>query len=302
MRVFITGGTGLVGRRLIPTLRQQGHEVVLLTRSPRVSTTASGTMSIHGDPTQAGTWQEEIARCDAVINLAGENLFAHRWNAEQKRHIRDSRVLATRHVVDAIGRSAGRCGILVNASAVGYYGHRGDQWLDEDSPPGQGFLSEVCVAWEAEAQRAAETGTRVVRARFGVVLDPAGGALATLLPVFRWFLGGPTGDGRQWMSWIHYQDLVDMLILSLTRPNLEGALNAVSPEPVTSRHFAQELGRIMNRPSLIRVPSALLKLTVGGGADVVLASQRVRPHVASKHGYPFAFQTLDAALDNMLST
>jgi uncharacterized protein len=302
MRIFITGGTGLIGRRLVPRLVERGDEMVVLSRSesPRRFGNAEVTF-VLGDPTRPGDWQATLATCDAVVNLAGENVADRRWTTESKTRIRDSRTLSTRRVVQAIGQADGQCRTLVSASAIGYYGSRGDAVLDESSGPGNDFLAEVNKAWEAEANRAAEHGVRVVCIRIGVVLDAAGGALAKLLPVFRRFAGGPVGSGRQWFSWIHHADLVGIITRALDDDTITGAVNATAPNPVTNREFSTALGRALRRPAIMRVPGVALRIGMGEAAGMVLASQRVVPRVALEHNHEFQFERIDAALADVLA-
>lgn len=302
MRIFITGGTGLIGRRLARRLANRGDEVIVLSRSRSPGRLDDpGVAFVHGDPTQPGDWQGVLGTCDAVVNLAGENVADHRWSAAFKGRIRDSRVLSTRHVVQAIGESDGRCRTLVNASAIGYYGSRGDGILDESSGAGDDFLAEVNKAWEAEAGEAAQFGTRVVRVRIGVVLDAEGGALARLRPVFRRFAGGPIGSGAQWFSWIHREDLIGILCLALDDETITGAMNGTAPNPVTNREFSAALGRALGRPAFVRTPGWALRLVMGEAAGMVRASQRVVPRVALDHRFRFQFDHIDAALTDLLA-
>ncbi len=303
MRVFITGGTGLIGRRLVSRLADRGDHVVVLSRSAAPPPSVDDRVAtIQGDPAQPGDWQEGLSTCDAVVNLAGENLMAKRWSAEHKRRVRDSRILATRHVVDAMGRSNGNCKTLVSASAIGYYGSRGDERLGEMAGPSRDFLAQVCADWEAEAAAAADHGARVVCIRTGVVLDPAGGALARMLPVFRRFGGGPVGSGRQWFSWIHRDDLLGLFCLGLDDTTLHGPVNGVSPNPVTNREFARALGRALGRPAMLRAPKWVLRAALGEAADTVLASQRAIPQVAIDREFPFQYDRVDAALAHLLGS
>ncbi|MBN1345737.1 MAG: TIGR01777 family oxidoreductase [Phycisphaerae bacterium] len=303
MRVFVTGGTGLIGRRLVPALAGQGHQLVVLSRSPSGFFLGGPKVDlVRGDPTKPGDWQDAVPECDAVVNLAGENVMSKRWNDEHKRQIRDSRILATRNVVEAIGRSDGRCNTLINASAVGYYGNRGDEWLEESAPPGDDFLAGVCTDWEAEADAAARHGARVVRVRTGVVLDNTGGALAELVEVFRKFIGGPVGSGRQWVSWVHHEDAVGVFCLALNDAEISGPINACSPNPVTNRELAKAIGRALQRPTVLRVPASMLRMAVGEAADMALASQRLRPQAVLDRGYRFRFEQLDAALADLLAS
>jgi uncharacterized protein (TIGR01777 family) len=301
MRIFVTGGTGLIGRRLVPRLAQHGEDVVVLTRSPLEHPFAGIDVSVaEGNPTQPGEWQVSLAACDAVINLAGENLMSARWNDAQKRRIRASRVLATQHVVEAIRRSDGRCTTLVNASAIGYYGDRGDERIDESAGPGSDFLADVCATWEAEATAAAEWGARVVCLRTGVVLDPTGGALEELVRLVRRFLGGPVGSGNQWFSWIHYEDLVGIFCSALVDPDMGGPVNGTSPNPVTNRQFVRGLGRVLRRPSALRMPAWVLRCAIGEAADTVLASQRILPGKMMNRGFQFQYGQLEPALEDLL--
>jgi len=301
MRVFVTGGTGLIGRRLVSTLCSRGDHVVLLTRSTsRAAPCDPDVIVQQGDPTVPGEWQSIAAQCEVVINLAGENLLARRWNTEHKARVRESRLQATRNVVEAIRRSEGRCRTLVSASAIGYYGSRGDEVIDETTGPGSDFLAEVCKAWENEAAGAARWGARVVCVRIGVVLDPDGGALAHMIPAFRRFVGGPIGSGRQWMSWIHVDDLVDVFCRAIDDRGLSGPVNATAPTPVTNCRFASCLGRAMCRPSVFRMPAFMLRLLLGEASSVILSSQRVLPKVLLTRDHRFRFDNLNAALDDLL--
>jgi len=303
MRVFVTGGTGLVGTRLVRACCARGDEAVVLTREPSAAAAArlaslGRVRLVPGDPAQTGAWQDEVRGCDAVIHLAGENIFSKRWGAEEKALIRSSRVLGTRNVVAAIGRAPAdlRPKTLVNASAVGYYGFRGDEELAEDGEPGSDFLASVCAEWEEEARAASAHGTRVVVVRIGIVLDPSGGALRNMLPAFQMFLGGPVGSGKQWLSWIHAEDLVGLILFAVDRPEISGPLNAVAPEPVRMGAFAKALGAALGRPSWLRVPAFALRLALGEVAEVLLHGQRVVPRKALEAGYKFRYENVEAAL------
>jgi uncharacterized protein (TIGR01777 family) len=233
-----------------------------------------------------------------VIHLAGENV-AQRWTAEARRRIRDSRVESTRNLVRALAKLERKPGVLVCASAVGYYGSRGDETLTEASAPGAGFLPDVCVAWEREAQAAEALGIRVVRMRTGVALDPRGGALKKLLPVFRMGAGGRLGDGRQWMPWIHLDDLAALFVFVLENP-VAGPVNAVAPQPVSNADFTRELALALHRPALLPVPALALRLLLGEMSEVLLASQRVVPQAAEAAGFRFRFPELGGALRDLL--
>lgn len=294
MKIALTGATGFIGRALTSLLKEEGHDLVILTRDP------------HG---QAGyfTWSpiEEPAPsavlegAEAVIHLAGEPV-AQRWTAEAKSRIRDSRVLGTRNLVLGLRGLARHPRTLICASAIGYYGNRGDEVLAESSAPGSGFLSDTCVEWEDESQAAQSLGMRVVRLRIGVVLGHGGGALEKMLPPFRMGVGGKLGDGRQWMSWIHLTDLARMFAWAVENTDLTGALNGTSPNPATNQVFTQKLAESLGRPAVFTVPSLAVKLMYGEMAEVVLGSLRVLPRVAQNGGFRFQFPGLDGALEHLL--
>jgi uncharacterized protein len=307
MRVFITGGTGLVGTRLIHRLRQRQDAVVVLTRRPEAARQKLDPACdiVAGDPMQAGDWMQAVAPCDAVINLAGENIFAHRWNSKFKELLRDSRVKSTDHVVQALGRNPktadGRPKVLVNASAIGFYGPHGDEELTEDNPPGDDELARLCVDWEKAARAAEPLGVRVAIVRIGVVLDRAGGALQQMLTPFKLFVGGPVGSGKQYMSWIHHDDLVGILLTALDQPQATGPINGSAPNPVTNKEFSRALGRALHRPSFLPTPRFMLRVMLGQVADVVTTGQRVLPRRALELAYAFKFPNIDAALQDVLA-
>lgn len=306
MRLFLLGGTGLIGSRLVPRLQERQDEILLLTRRPEVGQAllaGKGTVVV-GDAQTPGPWQERLAACDAVINLAGENLLARRWNEDFKKVLRDSRLRTTQQVVAALQRqpttAAGAPKVLINASAIGYYGPHGDEELTEDSPPGNDFMAQLCVDWEKAARQAESAGVRVVLLRIGVVLDKAGGALAQLLTPFRLFVGGPVGSGRQWMSWIHYEDVTGLILWALEHTEARGPFNATAPQPVTNRQFVQALGRVLRRPSFLPAPAFALRLLLGEVAQVLVTGQRVLPRRALELGYSFRYPDLDSALRHLL--
>jgi hypothetical protein len=297
VRVFVTGATGLVGRALCAELVRRGDAVVALSRSPDASRRLPpGVAVIAGDPGVAGPWQDALAQADACVNLAGEPLDA-RWNAERKRRFRASRVDATRNVA-AVLRERGPA-VLVSASAVGFYGDRGDEVLDEGSAPGDDFLAELCRAWEAEAAAAAPRA-RVALLRIGIALAADGGALPRMVRPFRLFAGGPLGDGSAYQPWIHLADVVGIALLALDDARASGPINATGPEPVRNRDLARAIGRVLSRPSLLPAPAAAIRLVVGEMAGVVLASQRVLPRRALELGYRFRFPKAEAALRDLL--
>jgi uncharacterized protein (TIGR01777 family) len=307
MRVFVMGGTGLVGTRLLRQLRQRQDDIVLLTRRPDVGREKLGGAGsvVEGDPTTAGPWTERLADCDGVINLVGEGVFSHRWNEEFKKLLYDSRVKSTDHVSQVLAKqprtAAGAAKVLVNASAIGYYGPHGDEELTEDSLPGDDLLARMCVDWEKAARAAEPAGVRVAVIRIGVVLDPEGGALKQMLRPFKMFMGGPVGSGRQWVSWIHHADLVGLLLLALDNPEAKGPINGTAPNPVTNKGFAQALGRALGRPSFFPTPRFMLRLALGEVAGLVTTGQRVLPRMAQKLGYTFQFPEIDAALRGALA-
>jgi uncharacterized protein (TIGR01777 family) len=294
LKALVTGATGLLGREL---LRQLPAPHVL-TRSPEAlrSTTAS--------PPPSWAWRAEAERAptaafeevEVVFHLAGEPVAQGRWSAAKKQRIRDSRVLGTRNLVASIANILPRPRVLVCASAIGYYGDRGDELLEETSPAGQGFLADVCRAWEAEALEAEKHGVRVVLARMGLVLAPRGGALERMRVPFRLGLGGKLGSGQQWMSWVHLDDAVGLLLHAATRKELRGPLNVVSPSPVTNQDFTRQLAHALDRPAVLPVPRLALSLALGEVSEVLLESQRVLPRVAQQSGYAFAYAELGPAL------
>lgn len=291
MKLLITGGTGFIGTVLCQDLARQGHQVTVLTRSPQ--TLPSGIQAVSWD---AGAWQAVVADVDGVVHLAGEPIAAARWTSQRKSRIRESRIQTTRQLIRAFAQSAKKPSVLISASATGYYGPRGDEPLTESEAPGTGFLAEVCQTWEAEAQQAQAFGMRVVSLRIGIVLGPGGGALAKMVPPFRAWLGGPLGSGRQWMSWIHRDDVVGLITWCLTHGECAGAVNATAPAPVTMRDFCRALGRVLHRPSWVPVPAPLLRLLLGEMSELLLTGQRVVPQAALRAGYVFRYPDLASAL------
>ena len=298
MKLLVTGGTGFIGAALCRTLGQQGHDVLALSRSPDRHRPTPGLRVLSWNSEE---WRRAIEGMDGVINLAGEPLVAARWSARQKRIIQESRLESTRTLIEALASSPKRPGVLINASAVGYYGPRGDEVLAETDAPGSGFLAELCRAWEAHAQRAEPLGMRVVRLRIGVVLGAGGGALAKMVPPFRWWVGGPLGTGRQWVSWIHRDDVTGLIAWALTHPELAGPVNATAPSPVTMRTLCKELARVLRRPCWAPVPGPVLRVALGEMAEVLLTGQRVLPQAALRLGYPFRYPELPQALRACLS-
>lgn len=305
MRVFITGGTGLVGTRLINYLLGREDQVVLLSRrADAVRDKFPRCTIVAGDPTVPGAWQEQVGECDGVVHLAGRNVFDKRWSAAFKQELYDSRVNSTLNVVEALKRKPARADgapkVLVSASAIGYYGPHGDETLTEESAPGSDFLSELCVQWEKAALGVESAGVRCVLVRVGVVLDKEGGALAKLLTPFKLGVGGPVGSGKQWMSWIHHADLVGTFVLGLDRGDARGPLNGTAPHPVTNADFGKALGRALHRPAFLPTPAFALRLALGEVANVITGGQRVVPERPKALGYSYKFPTVDSALADIL--
>lgn len=299
MQVVIAGGTGFVGRALAGKLVAQGHQVTILSRKPAASgQPAAGIEVARWDPTRPTP--ELFAGKDAVINLAGESIAGGRWTEARKQRILSSRVNTTRALVATLRECPDRPSVLVNASAVGYYGPRGDEELDEDSPAGDDFLGRVGVAWEAEALAAEALGLRVVITRLGLVLGAGGGLMAKMLTPFSLGLGGPIGSGKQWMSWVHLEDVVTAILFALENETVRGPVNVTSPHPARNRDFSRTLGRILGRPSWLPVPAPALRLSLGEMADMLLTGQHVLPVKLTRLGFKHRFPTLEEALRDVL--
>jgi uncharacterized protein (TIGR01777 family) len=296
MHVFVTGATGLIGRALCAALAERGDQVTGLTRRAVVAP-PRGVRLLEGDPAAEGPWTAALGAADAVVHLAGEPVAGGRWTAERKARLAASRLDSTRVVAAAV--AAGGPAVLVQGSAVGFYGDRGDEPLDEAAAPGRGFLADLSVRWEAAAAPAAARA-RVVLLRTGIVLAREGGALPALARPFRLFAGGPLGGGQAWQPWIHLADQVGLLLLALDDGGVRGPLNAVAPGVVRQAELARTLAEVLRRPNLFPVPGAALRLAVGEMAEVLLASQRVVPARAVAAGYRFRFPGLEAALRDLL--
>lgn len=298
MHLLLTGGTGFVGQQLTRHFLDQGHAVTTVGRSAAHPCEGERRfLHIAADTTLEGPWQDAVSRCQAVINLAGATIF-RRWTAKAKQAIRDSRILTTRHLVQAF--SANQDAFLFSASGVGYYGDCGDQPLDEDAAPGDDFLAHLSIDWEKEALQAEDRGVRVAIGRFGVILHQTGGALPKMLPAFRMGVGGPLGNGRQWFPWIHLEDVIAAIDFLINDPNARGPFNFCAPEPVTNRQLARGLGRHLRRPSFFPAPAPLMRLLLGEFSGVLLGSQRTRPQRLRDGGFVFNYPTLDAALKAIL--
>ena len=294
MTVAVTGATGMVGRRLVAELLKQGHRVKVLTRDA-----AKGEAAFAGragvEVAGTGSWGAAIkAGCDAVVNLAGEPI-AGRWTPEVKRELIASRVNATKMVVNAINAAEKKPAVLVNGSAVGFYGVSDTATFDEASPAGGDYLAEICTAWEAESRKVAE-GVRLVNLRTGIVLDKEEGVLGKMLPVFQLFAGGPLGSGDQWVSWIHHRDLVGLILFALGNEAVEGPLNGTAPDPVTMNGLCKAMAKAVQRPSWAPVPDFVLQGLLGEGATLVLDGQKVLPKKAQELGYEFAYKGIEAAV------
>ena len=301
MRIAIVGATGFVGSRLVEQLDAAGHQVTILTRNPTQATSRFPTATVVAySPLKSGVWQESISGCDAVVNLAGEPIAEKRWTSAQKQSILDSRKLGTQKVVEAISQAAVKPQVLINASAIGYYGTSETAKFDETSPAGTDFLAEVCQEWETAAQAVTASGTRLVILRLGIVLGENGGALGKMLAPFSAFVGGPIGSGKQWFSWIHRDDVVKLIMAAITDPQMQGVYNATAPQPVTMQDFAQTLGNVMSRPSWLPVPNFALEALLGEGAIVVLQGQQVMPTQTLAQGFEFGYTTLTPALKAIL--
>lgn len=297
MRVLVSGSSGLVGKALCTALEKAGHAVVQLVRND----TALSEQAIYWDPDQGVLAGEQLAGLDAVVHLAGEPIATGRWSAEKKARIRDSRVKGTQLLADRLASLEGPPPVLISASAIGYYGNQGDAEVTEEAPLGHGFLAEVCRDWEAATKPAAEAGIRVVNLRIGVVLSSEGGALAKMLPPFRMGMGGPLGNGKMWMSWIHLDDLVGAILHALETEALRGPVNGFAPNPVTNKEFARTLGRVLKRPAVLPVPATVLRTALGDMADeLLLSSVRGVPARLQDTGFAFAHPELEGALRDLL--
>jgi uncharacterized protein (TIGR01777 family) len=292
-RVLVTGGTGFVGNRLRSALVAHGRAVSIATRSPEKQPAANAMVEYV-------PWLPDLSRFDAVVNLAGEPILGQRWNEKFKARILSSRVEGTRKLVDAIAAAEKKPSVLVSASAIGFYGEQGERELSESSGHGNDFMALVCEQWEREAQRAAQFGVRVVTVRIGVVLGH-GGALAKMLPPFELGIGGPFGSGAMFMSWIHVQDLVELILFAIRTPSVSGPVNAVAPGACTNKQFSKALGHALHRPAFLPLPRLAVRLAFGEVSQVMLASQHVKPERALAAGFEFKFPSIDGALRDLVS-
>ncbi len=302
-KIVITGATGLIGQRLSSALTNRGDEIFIFTRDTEKAKKIIPNAAdyIEWDYNAPYKWEQHLDGKDAVIHLAGANLFGKRWTDDYKKIIMGSRKYSTNNLVDAMRKSNKKPEIFICASAVGYYGDSGDKELTESAPPGKDFLAEVCRTWEEEASKAENFGIRRVSIRTGVVLSLEEGALKEMLTPFKMFVGGPLGDGNQWFPWIHVDDIVGVYLNALENPTMSGAVNASSPNPVKMKEFAKVLGEVLDRPSLFKVPEIALKIAVGEVAETITASLRVIPEKLLKLNYQFRFLNLKTALENLVN-
>lgn len=297
MRVLVSGSTGLVGNAVIEKLKAQGHQAIRLVRKRG----GHSEPEVLWNPADGKIARDGLEGLDGVIHLAGENIASERWTEEKKRRIRDSRVVGTALLSSALAGLADPPKAMVSASAIGFYGNRGDEVLGEDAAPGSGFLAEVCQGWENATEKAEKAGIRVAHVRIGVVLAQKGGALDAMLTPFKMGLGGVLGSGAQYMSWIALDDLVNVLLFALKKDKLEGPINGTTPDPVTNRDFTKTLGKVLNRPTILPVPAFGLRLLLGEMADeMLLPSVRCVPNRLNEAGFTFEYGDLEAALRHAL--
>jgi uncharacterized protein (TIGR01777 family) len=305
MKIAISGATGFVGSRLVERLHTEGHRILVLTRNTTFAQKVFPFQAfpnleiISYTPGVSGIWQDSIAGCDGVVNLAGEPIAEGRWTPERKQEILNTRKLGTQKIVEAIAKANPQPSVLVNTSAIGYYGTSETASFDEDSASGNDFLAQVCQEWEAEASKVKDASVRLVILRFGIVLGN-GGALAKMITPFKLFAGGPIGSGQQWFSWIHLDDIVSLIIQALTKPTMEGVYNATAPQPVRMNDLSTTMGNVMNRPSWLPVPGFAIEAILGDGAKVVLEGQQVLPKRTLESGFEFQYPNLPSALKQIL--
>lgn len=287
MKILMTGATGFIGSRLRSRLEARGHSVLAVSRRPGAAVDWSDASLARG-----------VRDTEAVIHLAGENIFGRRWNPRQKQVLVSSRVETTRKLAALVAARKPAC--FISSSAIGFYGTSETATFDERSPRGSDFMADLCMQWEDATEAAVESGVRTCRVRTGIALGKGGGALSKMLPFFRFFIGGPLGSGRQWMSWIHVDDLCALYQFLLENPRLSGAFNGTAPNPVTNKDLSRALGRVMHRPSLLPVPAPMLRLTLGEIADMLVRGQRVLPRRAEEAGFRFEHPEIEEALRDAL--
>lgn len=301
-RIVITGSTGLIGKKLAYKLIQRGDKVIIFSRDVEKakSIIPKAEEYVEWNYRYPTTWIEYIEKCDVVVHLAGLNVFAKRWNYSFKKEILESREVSTKNLVEAIGRSQSKPSVFISASGVGYYGDESDNILSENSPSGKDFLADVCKVWENEAAKVEAYGVRNVRVRTGLVLSSDDGALKQMLLPFKLFIGGPLGNGKQWSSWLHIDDIVGIYLHAIDNITLSGAINAASPNPVRMNEFANTLGKVLKRPSLFPVPKFMLRIVAGEAAEIITASQRIDVKKLLNSGYKFKFEKLENAFKDLL--
>lgn len=296
--ILLTGGTGFIGQELRSLLLMEGYYITVITRNPKKYTDEAAKNQ------QFVSWDDDLVEVvnnsDAIIHLAGEGIFDQRWNEEVKKRIYNSRIDSTRAIVEAIGKAESKPEVFISASASGFYGNQGDKVLDESFGVSSDFLAQVCKDWEAESHKATEYGVRVVNPRIGIVLEKNGGALEKMLTPFKLGVGGPVGDGKQYMSWIHRTDLCNALLFPLTDKELSGPYNVCAPDPVTMNEFASTLASVINRPNLFRVPKFALEVVYGEGAKPIMDSIRMQPKALQINGFEFRYEDLEEALADIL--
>ncbi len=303
MQIFVTGGTGFVGTNLVQYLHEKGHGLTVLTRNRERAGHLTGKANIlEADPIKAGPWQQEMAKHQVIINLAGASIFS-RWTAKNKNIIRQSRLATTENIVEGLKRDGGEVGLLLSTSAVGYYGFRGDVELDENAPAGDDFLASLAREWEATALKARELGVRVVLLRFGIILGRNGGALRKMLRPFKFGLGFPLGSGKQWFPWIHERDLARIYEYVIENKEIDGPVNCTAPNPVTNLEFTRALGKALNRPVFLpSVPGFLIKAILGEFGSILLEGQKAIPNKLLDKGFVFDFSTVSEALNDLLQS
>ncbi|MEJ2031644.1 MAG: TIGR01777 family oxidoreductase [Deltaproteobacteria bacterium] len=302
MKILMTGGTGFLGTSLARAFVDQGHGVTVLSRSAgKKGRLPAEVAMVEGNPVEEGAWQQVVPEHEVVVNLAGASIF-HRWTDDYKETMRRSRIATTRHLVAAMDKPDKKTNLLLNASAVGYYGFRGDEELDENSPPGDDFLAMLSREWEAAAQEAEARGVRVVCCRFGIVLGAGGGAFEKMVPAFKAGMGSALGSGRQWFSWIHRQDLTRIFLFLLANATLNGPVNCTAPQPVTNKEMSKALGESLHRPVFLpHVPAFALKLVLGELGEIVLKGQKVLPRKLQTAGFTFEYPQIRQAFADLVA-
>ncbi|MBN1625064.1 MAG: TIGR01777 family oxidoreductase [Deltaproteobacteria bacterium] len=296
MKILMTGGTGFIGSFLTDKFIRDGHEVSILIRKEiDIKKKSRNITFINGAPTVSGPWQHLVNNYDVIINLTGASIFS-RWTGEQKKLIKETRINSTRNIVDALDANLSKAVTLFNASAVGYYGFHGDEELTEEAPPGNDFLATVAKEWEKEALEAKKKGVRVCIMRFGIVLGTDGGIIGRMIPLFKNFLGGPIGNGKQWFSWVHADDLTEAFSFLLKHPELSGPFNVCSPVPVRNKGLVKAIGKALKRPSLMPLPGFIIRLVLGEFGCVILKGQKVLPRRLIENGFIFKHQNIDDAI------